>query len=137
MIEFIKGMLRKSFIKYLVVGGTSFVLDYGLFYLLHELTGLRAVYANAISVFTAFWYNFFLNRLWSFGSNEPILRQLVLYLSLMFFNMFFSSGFIYLMKSLLDIDEMISKILAMCIIVGWNFVFYKKFIFIKTANKKI
>ncbi len=134
MLDFIKKILKISFVKYLVVGGSSFVLDYAIFYSLYSFAGFRASYANAVSVFLAFIYNFSLNRLWSFESKEPIMKQLVLYLGLMFFNMAFSSGFIYFTAKYIFLDPKIAKIIAMCIIVIWNFFLYKKVIF---KNNKI
>ncbi len=129
MINFVKSLLDKTFFKYLFVGGTSFVLDYLIYFVLYNFVGIGTWYANAISVFTAFWYNFLLNRIWSFKSNEPFFKQISYYLVLMFFNMLFSSWFIDIMYIRFDINPNFSKVIAMCIIVAWNFIIYKTIIF--------
>ncbi len=139
MLELIKNLIKKKniqqFIKYLFVGGTSFLLDYGLFLLLYKQFGVFEVYANAVSVFVAFWYNFLLNKFWSFESNDDFFKQMLSYLALMFFNMLFSSGFIYIIDKRVGISPVIGKVIAMVLIVGWNFILYKTVIF-KSKNSK-
>ncbi len=129
MINFIKKMLNKDFIKYLIVGGTSFLLDYFIFYIMYKKLGIAEVYSNVTAIFIAFWYNFLLNRIWSFKSKEPFFKQIIYYLSLMLFNMLFYSAFIYIIKERVGIDPIIGKIIAMTMIVAWNFVLYKTVIF--------
>lgn len=55
--------------KFLVVGGTSYVVDVGLFSLLsHTVLAEKVVTAKAISVIIATIVNYVLNREWSFSS---------------------------------------------------------------------
>ncbi len=137
MTEFIRNALKKQtikqFIKYLFVGGSSFLLDYGLFLLFYKKIGVSEVYSNMLSVFISFWYNFLLNRFWTFGSKTTFLEQMIYYVALMLFNMLFSSWFIYIMYSRFSISPVIGKVIAMCLIVAWNFILYKTVIF-KSKN---
>ncbi len=55
--------------KFLVVGGTSYVVDVGLFSLLsHTVLAQKVVTAKAISVIVATILSYVLNREWSFNS---------------------------------------------------------------------
>ncbi len=55
--------------KFLVVGGTSYVVDVGLFSLLsHTVLAEKVVTAKAISVVIATIFSYILNREWSFNS---------------------------------------------------------------------
>jgi putative flippase GtrA len=55
--------------KFLVVGGTSYVVDVGLFSLLsHSVLAQKVVTAKAISVIVATILSYVLNREWSFNS---------------------------------------------------------------------
>ncbi len=125
-----------SFIKYLIVGGSSFLLDYLLFYLLFRKMNIDKVVSNSISIFIAFWFNFFLNRLWSFKSDDKVVGQLLKYVGLMLFNMLFSNAFIYIINSNFGTDPVILKVIAMSIIVIWNFILYKTVIFKKKRKIK-
>lgn len=55
--------------KFLVVGGTSYVVDVGLFSLLsHTILAEKVITAKAISVIIATIFSYILNREWSFNS---------------------------------------------------------------------
>ncbi len=55
--------------KFLVVGGTSYIVDVGLFSLLsHTILAEKVVTAKAISVIIATIFSYILNREWSFNS---------------------------------------------------------------------
>ncbi len=76
------------FARFLVVGTTGFVVDFGVFNLLIRTVGLPdvlifnvlidgAVFAQAISFTLAAMNNFFWNRFWTYpdSRSKPILRQ--------------------------------------------------------------
>lgn len=67
----------KRFLKFLVVGSTGFVVDFGVFNLLIRAIGLPAVLAQAISFTLAATNNFLWNRYWTYPDSrtKPILRQ--------------------------------------------------------------
>src|SRR2546430_2271136 len=68
-------VLRHSAFRYLVIGGVSAAADFGLLFALHGWLRLWLPAATLIAVVTAFVLNFMLNRVWSFGSTAPIVRQ--------------------------------------------------------------
>lgn len=125
-----------SFIKYLLIGGSSFILDYTLFYALYRWLGLNEIISNTIALFLVFWYNFLLNRYWSFKSKSPFCKQLLQYSLLLAFNMSFSNLFIYFTKVSLDLKPQYSKIISMVFIVLWNFLLYKHIIFHEKHENK-
>ena len=72
--------LRAKLIKFVIVGGTSAVIDIGLLVLLREGAGIAIPIATTIAFWTALFYNFALNRAWSFGVSAvraPFARYLV------------------------------------------------------------
>ncbi len=125
----LEGRSLQQLVRYLVTGVGSFLFEYALFYVFLRWLGLYELVANSVAIFLAFCLNFTINRIWSFESKEPLLKQLLLYISLFAFNMLFSNGFIFAASSWLSISPLISKVLAMCLIVCWNFIIYKKVIF--------
>ncbi|NMB32850.1 MAG: GtrA family protein [Clostridium sp.] len=89
----------------------------------------RYLLANAIAYVVVFWFNFLLNRFWSFKSKVNIFKQLRQYGILFFFNLFATSVFLYLLSEKIGIIPEISKILVMGLVVCWNFILYKKVIY--------
>ena len=120
---------RKQFLKYLIVGFVSFLSEYGLFSSLFLFLKLHELIANTIALGIVFWLNFLLNKFWSFESKGDIGRQVILYFLLFVFNMSFSNVFIYLSSEVFDIYPLVSKIIAMALIVIWNFLLYKYIIY--------
>ena len=118
-----------QFLRYLLVGGFSFLLEYGLFYVLWQIFSVHYLLANSIVYGSVSLINFLLNRTWTFNSSGQLKRQLFLYVSLVVFNFFASNGLLYSLTGLLLIEPLISKVIVMCLLVSWNFVIYKKVIY--------
>jgi len=119
----------KQFIRYLIIGFSSFLLEYLLFFTLFKLLKVNALISNSIAIFIVFWFNFLLNRYWSFESKEKLFKQLIMYLILFAFNITVSNLFIYEASIIINMSPLISKVLIMGAIVIWNFILYKKVIY--------
>lgn len=131
--KFFDEMLNKDsmeqFLRYLVIGFSTFFLEYGIFRALLDLLHVYYLFANTAAYFISFWFNFMLNRYWSFKSTSDIKRQLMQYLVLFGINLAATNGLMFVMTGFLGIIPEISKILVMGAIVCWNFIIYKKIIY--------
>jgi dolichol-phosphate mannosyltransferase len=58
---------HSSFVKFAIVGGTGFLIDFGLFYAFTKFGGLHSIQANLISTESAVINNYLLNNFWSFS----------------------------------------------------------------------
>ena len=58
------------FLKFGVVGASGFVIHGGILYLLRDVAGINQFVANIIGFVAAASSNYFLNRWWTFRSNE-------------------------------------------------------------------
>ncbi len=67
----------KRFSKFLAVGVTGFIVDFGVFNLLYKALNFPPVLAQAISFTLAAINNFMWNRYWTYpdSRSKPILRQ--------------------------------------------------------------
>ena len=88
----------------------------------------HVVLANVLAMGTATGVNYYLNRIWSFNSKAKVGRSLVLYLSLILFNMFFTSFMINLLVSWGMMDFW-AKFLMMGLATLWNYIIYRQVIF--------
>lgn len=126
-----------QFKKYLIVGFTTFGIEYTLFattYYLLWHNGLldhdkanTALASNIVGYSITFVYNFLLNRYWSFQSKSDFSKQLFYYAILFGLDLLASCAIVYLLTPL--IGPWISKLVAMGAVVSWNFIFYKKIIY--------
>jgi dolichol-phosphate mannosyltransferase len=76
---------NSSFIKFCIVGGFGFVIDFGLAYTLIHYIHFPKVISNMLSAEIAIISNFLLNNYWSF-SHKRINKSVNLFLSLLKFN---------------------------------------------------
>lgn len=120
---------KKQFKKYLITGLLSFSLEYLLFFVLYEMLRLWYITANAIVYFVVFWFNFLMNRYWSFRAKGSISRQLALYCILFVFNLAAITVIMYILSDLAMIPPLISKVLVMGMVVSWNFIIYRRIIY--------
>jgi len=129
-----------QFIRYFIVGIVGFILEYALFILLRDKLRINELLSNIMVYTVIFWFNFLLNKFFSFRSrnNFKSHRQLLYYGILFVFNLtvgniLLFSGIRYLL--VLGFGEgswpvlYLPKILIMFFIVSWNFVLYKKVIY--------
>ena len=127
-----------QFVRYLVVGFTTFGIEYGLFVFIRGNTTLNELLVNIMVYSIIFWINFLLNKFFSFKSKTNFKKQLLSYSILFVFNLVVGnvllfSGIRHLL--VLSFGEgtwpvlYLPKILIMFFIVSWNFVLYKKVIY--------
>lgn len=126
-------------VLYLFVGGTAALLEWALFYLLlhYLLNGLElsvtalAMAATAMAFCLSTLYHYFLGNVLVFDSGSRYDRgkelSLVFLVSIM--GLAFNLLLMYIFVSWLGWEPMLSKVLTSCIVVVWNYLARKKWIF--------
>jgi len=129
LADFFNNQALAQLKRYLVIGFSTFTIEYCLFFILSQIFELWYIYANSVALAVVFWFNFLLNRYWSFRSKAKLGKQLIQYGILFFVNIGMSNLLLYFLSDKLGIMPLISKILVMSAIVMWNFIIYKKVIY--------
>lgn len=126
-------------ILYLAVGGSAALLEWGLFYLFLTLvfaelalgTTELTMLATALAFSLSTLYHYFLGNILVFDSGSKYKRgtelSLVFLVSIM--GLLFNLLLMYVFVTLLSWQPMLSKVLASCIVVVWNYLSRKKWIF--------
>ncbi len=121
--------ILKQFIRYLIVGSSSFILDISLLYLLTEIVGLRPTFSLVFSQIIVIIYNFSLNRFWTFKSTGQLNKQMILYLLLVVFNYFLGLLIMYIGNEIFKINYLLIRVVNIALITLWNFLIYKYIIY--------
>lgn len=125
--------LTKEFLgqvaRYLVTGFTSAAIEFSLLFIFKDIAGLSVIVSNSIALAIVFWFNFLMNRLWSFKSKMKLNRQLPMYLVLFVINIGASDLIMYLLTDKLQMQYLLAKVFAIGAVVSWNFVIYRKVIY--------
>lgn len=122
-------ILKGSAMRYLLVGGSSFLLDAGLLFLLYEQFDLPLALATSVAFWVAVIYNFVLTKYWTFSNREKdqLKKHIVLYLCLLGFNYLATVWLMILLTSILHV--VLAKTLIAAAQTLWNYPIYKYFIF--------
>jgi len=116
-------------VRYLITGFSSAAIEFALLFMFRDIFGLSVVISNSAALSIVFWFNFLVNRFWSFKSKMKLGRQLVMYLALFVFNLGASDLIMYILTDRLSMQYLLAKVFAIGAVVCWNFVIYKKVIY--------
>ncbi|MCF7906721.1 GtrA family protein [Patescibacteria group bacterium] len=128
-----KNLYVKQFIKFILVGGISTVIDFSLYILLTRFFLFwqsHYLWANFASMFVASLFSFFLNKEWTFSANnKKVWRQyLDFYITMIFCLLLYQAlfGFISLTLGWYDI---VAKALSAFLIMLFRFHLHKFWVF--------
>ncbi len=129
LARFLTPELTGQVIRYLITGFSSAAIEFSLIILCRDIFNFSIVTANSIALTIVFWFNYLMNRKWSFKSTASLKKQLPMYLVLFVFNLGASDLIMYLLTSRLSLHYLIAKVFAIAAVVTWNFFLYKKVIY--------
>lgn len=116
-IEFIH-----KFMKFGLVGFSGLVVDFGITYLCKEIIGIPKYISNGIGFLMAATSNYFLNRIWTFQSNNPnVAGEYIEFIFISIIGLFLNTLIIYLFSEKLKLNFYFSKVCAVVFVMIWNF----------------
>lgn len=126
---FVQFFWKHQLLRYLFVGGSTFLIDFSLLVIGREKFRLSVSVAASISYWISIVYNFSLNRFWTFSQKElsALHKHALFYGMLLAFNYVFTISFIHFTASLLHYGP--AKVLAVAIQMSWTYYLYKTRIF--------
>jgi putative flippase GtrA len=130
----IQKLLGHTFVRYLIVGVVSVVIDYGSLMVGYHVFGLHLGVATTVAFLLGLVGNFFMTKFWTFGGNgathtaKQSTRQVILVAMLVCFNLVVTNVVIAQLNKV-HIGPEISKLVTTAIVTLWNYVLYRKVIF--------
>ena len=114
--------LINQILKFGVVGGIAFVIDYGILFLLAKVIGLNELISAAISFIVSLTFNYFLSTKWVFEAKKQTPKEVIIFVLLSVVGLGINEILIYLGTKKLGIDIMIVKLFATAIVMVYNFI---------------
>ena len=127
----IKSLYLHPVLRYILVGGSTFALDFSFLVVFKQGLGLGLALSTSIAYWLAVAYNFSLNRNWTFSAieKESLKKHLVSYLVLLGFNYLFTVLFVSIVGRHIYFGA--AKAAAVIIQTSWTYLIYKNKIFVK------
>lgn len=123
MFDFITKELISKFIKFGVVGFSGLFVDFGTTYLCKEKIKIQKYVANGIGFTIAATTNYFLNRWWTFQSQNPeVVIEYSKFLGISLIGLGLNTLILWIIVSKFKKNFYISKLFAIAVVTIWNFV---------------
>ena len=116
-----------NLIKYLMIGGSSFVIEYSLFLFLRK--HIHFILANIVIYTIVFWIVFLANKFLNFKSKGNFKKQLLRYVILYIINLAITNLMLYALSEHFLLDPAIGKFIVTAAACCWNFLLYKLVIY--------
>lgn len=128
--DYIRALLQKSGVRYLIVGGTVYVLEL-IIIIIAQAQGASPTVAVAISFVLGLIISFFLQKLFSFRDkrmhHKILIPQVIAVTLLVLWNFAFTVALVRLLQNVLP--PTVTRTIALAITVIWNYYLYKTRIF--------
>jgi putative flippase GtrA len=121
-LEILQAEIAIKFLMYAVVGFSGVLVDFGFTYVCKELLKFQKYVSNSIGFCAAVISNYFLNRLWTFKSQDPkLLSQFGNFALIAAVGLILNNLIIYVLNDKLKFNFYLSKAMAIGIVMIWNF----------------
>jgi len=111
-----------KFLKFIIVGFSGLIIDFGLTFVCKEKLSFNKYLSNSIGFLLAASSNYFLNRVWTFGSNNP---EIIVEFSSFFFvsiiGLSINNSILWLIHNKMGINFYLAKFGAILVTTLWNF----------------
>ena len=116
--------------KFGVVGGTAFLIDYGVLIALTELWGINYLISSGISFVVSVIYNYILSVGWVFevDENGDKRKEFVIFIVLSLIGLGLNQLLMWVFVSMIHIFYMVAKIIVTAIVMLYNFITRKLFL---------
>jgi len=113
--------LIKQILKFGVVGGTAFLIDFGLFALLTHF-GMHYLIAQVISFIVSLAFNYWASIKWVFDAKKQTLKEIITFVILSIIGLGINSVILYIGIDLMLFHELIVKLISTFIVMVYNFI---------------
>ncbi len=121
--------LIKQIIRFSVVGGLAFLIDYSLLYAFTEFLKIHYLISSIISFSVSVIFNYVLSVKWVFDVNKKQdIKEFIKFIIFSVIGLIINSILMYIQVDIMGIHYMIAKLFSTIIVMIYNFITRKIFI---------
>lgn len=115
--------LGREFLKYLVVGGLAFLVDFSLLIGLVEVFKLNLFFGASLAFAAGILVNFVLSRSWVFKNkaNQPFWLEFTLFTAIGLIGLVLNNVSLWVLTTLLGVFYILSKLISVALVLICNF----------------
>ena len=110
-----------KFIRFLIVGLSGLLLDFGFTFICKEKVLLNKYLSNSIGFLISTISNYFLNRHFTFQSNDPIVTEFYWYIGISIIALIIYNGIVWLGINKWKTNFYTAKLIGRVVFTFWNF----------------
>lgn len=116
--------------KFVIVGGLSFVLDFIIYYVFKNFFSVYYIVAGFFSFTLSLIFNYLMSMKFVFKSKDDLKKthEFIIFVTLSVIGLGINLLCLYILVDLFDINDLIAKILVAGIVMVFNFITRKIFI---------
>lgn len=123
-------ILNNEKFRYLLTGGLSFGVEYISYFIFSRLMSVNLSISQFVSLILAAVINFLLTNFFTFqAGNKNLAKKSVMYTGLLLLNLALNNIIFNILVLNLGINDVLAKVATTVLILVWNFLIYKRFIF--------
>lgn len=126
---------HKEVLMYLLFGGLAFFLNLFLFWLFCTVMGMNALIGNVFCWIICVAFQYFTNRTWVFAAEthgvKEFLKQIISFFAARLATLGMEEVILLIMITWLQLPEMPVKLFAQVVVIVFNYIFSKLFVFRK------
>ena len=138
--EKIERLIKIDFIRFSIVGGTGFIINFILLALLPRLFGIPVPVAQFVGAEIALFSNFIMHHNWTYKSKhvkKSIKSLLIQFHATSWPAILGSTAMVTLGVEVFHLNKLIALVISSTIALMWNFVWTKFYIWRDTSKKEI
>lgn len=122
--------LLVQILKFVLVGGTATLIDFAVFFIMHEIFLIDTLISNVSSFTISLIYNYIASIIWVFETDKDAdkKQQFIIFLILSLIGLGINTAIVYLCTDILKLYSMIGKVIATAIVMVFNFITRKIFL---------
>lgn len=109
--------------RYVFVGGTAFVVDFGFLYFFSDICGIYYLISAVLSFIISVLVNYIMSTKWVFNQDniDNRLVEFNLFILISTIGLVFTEILLYFFTDVIGLYYLISKIISAIIVLFWNF----------------
>ncbi|MBE6149212.1 MAG: GtrA family protein [Firmicutes bacterium] len=126
----------EEIINYLIFGVLTTIVSIITYFICSKIFNINYLISNIISWILSVLFAFITNKLYVFKSKNKnkniIIKELISFFSSRIFTFLIDMGLMYILVSILKVDDMLSKLVTQIIVIVLNYILSKLYVFKKT-----